>query len=66
MEGKFKIMLNDIRNEKGLSWLEMEETTGIPMRTLLSIQQNQSTTFKTLDKICVSLKVDITDIIRLA
>jgi DNA-binding Xre family transcriptional regulator len=64
MGNSIKIVLNDVRIEKNLTWLELEDKTGIPARTLINIQHNQSTCLKTLATICNSLKIDITDILR--
>lgn len=62
---KLKILLRQIRLNRGLTLEQMEDLTDVPKTTLNSIENEKvSPKFETLEKIAEGLKVKIKDIIE--
>jgi len=59
-----KILIRQVRDQKGITLDELSLKTGISRRTIIRYEQdNLSPTLKTLEKIANALEVDVLDLI---
>ena len=51
--------------DKKMSKREMAEKAGISKSTLVQLNHNQSVTLETIEKICIALDCDISDVVSI-